>query len=416
LSEGSHSVPSAAVAIKVLHPKAAKLISRDLTIMRLFANAISLVPGMNWISLPEEVMVFGQMMNDQIDLRNEAKNLLTFESNFARRAAVTFPRPLTLFSSRDVLIEEFEDALPLKTFLQNGGGPYDDQIAELGLDAFLKMLLLDNFVHSDLHPGNIMIKFYKPPSSREILSKLWASFTGDKPPEDPLYHASPDKDPIVDELREASRDPHLWRSALDVLSEQGYEPEIVFIDTGLVTSLNEKDRRNFLELFRAIAEFDGYRAGKLMVERCRSPDLAIDTETFALKMQHLVLSVKRKTFSLGTIKISDILRDVLQAVRDHHVKMEADFINTVLSVLLLEGIGRQLDPGLDLFKSALPILRQLGRQMATSERMDHLSDLPRSNLGAYIKLMLWMEARAMASSGIGNIDDLVRYDWIMPNI
>ena len=81
-------------------------------------------------------------------------------------------------------------------------------------------------------------------------------------------------------------------------------------------------------------------------------------------MQHIVLNVKRKTFSLGTIKISDILTDVLKAVRTHHVRMEGDFINTVISILLLEGIGRQLDPNLDLFKGALPILRQLGGQMA----------------------------------------------------
>jgi aarF domain-containing kinase len=39
--------------------------------------------------------------------------------------------------SREVLMEEFEDALPLKYFLKNGGGPYDDRIASIGLDAFL---------------------------------------------------------------------------------------------------------------------------------------------------------------------------------------------------------------------------------------------------------------------------------------
>ena len=135
----------------------------------------------------------------------------------------------------------------------------------------------------------------------------------------------------------------------------------------------------------AVAEFDGYRAGILMVERCRTPELAIDTETFALRMQHIVLNVKRKTFSLGQIKISDILKEVLKAVRKHHVKMEGDFVNTVISILLLEGIGRQLDPGLDLFKSALPILRQLGRQMSTQENM---KQLPSGEVGAFLKVRI----------------------------
>lgn len=253
------------------------------------------------------------------------------------------------------------------------------------------MLLLDNFVHSDLHPGNIMIKFCKPVSTSVLLKNVWVSlkakyFGGDANagtihPET----ADTDSDSIVNTLRNLKHDPVAWRQELHDVRSQGYLPEVVFIDAGLVTTLDAVDRRNFLDLFRSVAEFDGYRAGKLMVSRCRTPELAIDTETFALKMQHIVLNVKRKTFSLGQIKISDILTEVLTAVRQHHVKMEADFVNTVISILLLEGIGRQLDPKLDLFKSALPILRQLGREMSTQENM---RQLPSGNIGAFLKVRL----------------------------
>lgn len=252
------------------------------------------------------------------------------------------------------------------------------------------MLLLDNFVHSDLHPGNIMIKFYKP-STRFLLRNMWASLTGSKLPDDPLHTPSDtnnDVDAVVNRLRGLQRDATVWEGELSSLFKDGYLPEIVFLDTGLVTTLNDTNRRNFLELFRAIAEFDGYRAGHLMVERCRTPELVLEPETFALRMQHLVLSVKRKTFSLGKIKISDILTEVLKSVREHHVKLEGDFVNTVLSVLLLEGIGRQLNPELDLFKSALPILRQVGRQMTANESMDSVKELPRGDLGAYLKVGL----------------------------
>jgi aarF domain-containing kinase len=167
-----------------------------------------------------------------------------------------------------------------------------------------------------------------------------------------------------------------------------------------------------LDLFQAVAEFDGYRAGKLMVERCRRPDLAIDEETFALKIQHLVLSVKSKTFSLAKIKISDILTDVLVAVRQHHVKLEGDFVNTVLSILLLEGIGRQLDPDMDLFKSALPILRQLGRQMGPREAM---AGVQTGSIWAMAKLWVWAEARGVMGEASA-IDKWVKYDWLSPNI
>jgi aarF domain-containing kinase len=141
-----------------------------------------------------------------------------------------------------------------------------------------------------------------------------------------------------------------WESALAKLNDEGYRPQLIFIDTGLVTQLNDHNRRNFLDLFRAIAEFDGYRAGHLMVERCRTTEEVIEPEIFALKMQHLVLSIKSRTFALGNIKIGDVLSEVLAMVRGHHVRFEGDFVNVVISCLLLEGIGRSLNPNLDLFQ------------------------------------------------------------------
>jgi aarF domain-containing kinase len=243
------------------------------------------------------------------------------------------------------------------------------------------MLLLDNFVHSDLHPGNIMVKFSRSTTSL-VLKTLWSSFFPDDIANDPT---SLESNAIVSDLKSLSSFPDAWRERLQSLHDDGYLPELVFIDAGLVTALDAKNRQNFLDLFRAVAEFDGYRTGQLMVERCRTPHLVIDKETFALKMQHIVLNVRRKTFSLGEVKISEILTDVLKAVRQHHVKMEGDFINTVISILLLEGIGRQLDPKLDLFKSALPILRQLGRQMTTQE---HLANWPGGHFTSLVKVPL----------------------------
>ncbi|CAE6387243.1 unnamed protein product [Rhizoctonia solani] len=383
--------PKTSVAIKILHPHVRKHISRDLTILSVFARAIDMLPGLEWLSLPDEVRVFGEMMQQQIDLRHEARNLVQFEQNFGRdgqggksgrvQAAVVFPRPLVNWSTDEVLVEEYADAVPLKYFLRHGGGPFDHRIANLGLDAFLNMLLLDNFVHSDLHPGNIMIKFYKP-STRDVFYNFFSSILNKSgPPLSKFAHA--ESDVIVAHLRRLANSPDEWHQALNDLEEDGYQPELVLLDAGLVTVLSEKNRRNFLDLFRAIAEFDGYRAGQLMVQRCRSPHLAIDPDVFALKIQHMVLGVKRKTFSLGRIKIADVLYDVLRAVRTHHVRMEADFVNTVLSLLLLEGIGRQLDPDMDLLKSSLPILRQLGRQTAARDAM---AELPNGNVGAMLKV------------------------------
>ncbi|GAA94521.1 uncharacterized protein L969DRAFT_83918 [Mixia osmundae IAM 14324] len=406
------AVPTTSVAIKVLHPGVRKMINRDLKIMSVLANMLNAVPGMEWLSFPEEVEVFGGMMRAQLDLRTEAQNLQTFEHNFRHRKTVSFPRPLTDYTSQSVLVEEYEDAVPLKMFLREGGGPYDEKIANLGLDAFLNMLLIDNFVHSDLHPGNIFVKFY-PRSTKGFLQSIWASLF-DKEEPDPASAAGSESLDIAHRLRKLSHDHEQWAAELDKLNDQGYEPELVFIDTGLVTELNDVNRRNFIDLFRAVAEFDGHKAGVLMVERCRAPDLVVDEDTFALKMQHLILSVKSQTFSLAKIKISDVLSQVLTNIREHHVKLEADFVNTVISILLLEGIGRQLNPEMDLFKSALPILRSLGGQMDKGDVLR--GGVRASDIVPMLKIWGWIEIREMASIAISEVDDLLRYDNLMPNI
>ena len=347
-------VPSSYVAIKVLHPKVERLVRRDLRIMSFFANALNAIPTMEWLSLPDEVQQFGEMMRLQLDLRIEAANLTMFRKKFKDRTTAWFPYPYGEHSTRQVLIEEFAQGIPLAAFLEDGGGVFQQEIADEGLDAFLHMLLIDNFIHADLHPGNIMVRFYRP-------QQLDLAFGRHKQDESPK-HGKDVTEEVLQQLRPHRHHPEAWAAELEKIDKEGYRPQLIFIDTGLVTALNQTNRTNFLDLFRAIAEFDGYRAGHLMVERCRQPDAVIDKEIFALKMQHLVLGVKSSTFALGNIKIGDILNEVLSMVRGHHVRMEGDFVNVVISILLLEGIGRSLDPNLDLFKSALPILRQLGSQ------------------------------------------------------
>ncbi|KAI9804844.1 MAG: hypothetical protein M1825_001213 [Sarcosagium campestre] len=375
-------VPSSYVAIKVLHPGVERIVRRDLRIMGFFAAVINAIPTMEWLSLPAEVTQFGEMMRLQLDLRIEAANLSIFRKNFRSRTTAWFPFPYSQYTTRQVLVEEFAQGIPLAAFLEDGGGVFEQEIADEGLDAFLHMLLIDNFVHADLHPGNIMVRFYKPHRSKvgQSLSSLSGARSsvalrsnGDGDGDGDGIGSGSDNgaekdvtEEVLAQLRPHRHNPTAWQAQLAELDAAGYRPQLIFIDTGLVTELNQLNRRNFLDLFKAIAEFDGYKAGQLMVQRCRQPEAVIDADVFALRMQHLVLGVKSRTFALGNIKIGDILHEVLSMVRGHHVRLEGDFVNVVLSILLLEGIGRSLDPNLDLFKSALPILRQLSYQSGGS--------------------------------------------------
>nr|POF03951.1 abc1 family protein, mitochondrial [Quercus suber] len=397
-------VPSSYVAIKVLHPKIERVVRRDLKIMGFFASLINAVPTMEWLSFPDEVAQFGEMMRLQLDLRIESANLTIFRRNFRNRSTAWFPYPYSEYTTRQVLVEEFATGIPLEHFLQNGGGVFQKEIADEGLDAFLHMLLIDNFIHADLHPGNIMVRFYKP-ATLDVGAHM--PHLRGRPKPDPKTGADVTEE-VLSRLRPHRNAKDAWVATLADIDQEGYRPQLIFIDTGLVTELNDTNRANFLDLFKAIAEFDGYKAGHLMVERCRQPSAVIDKEVFALRMQHLVIGVKSKTFALGNIKIGDILNEVLDMVRGHHVRLEGDFVNVVLSILLLEGIGRSLNPDLDLFSGALPILRQLGAQSSGS--------MLRSGDLSMVKVWAGLEARKFLQASIESVEMCVRYDQLSPNI
>lgn len=323
-------------AVKVIHPHANRQVNRDLKIMTFFANIIDVIPTMEWLSLPSEVENFSILMRLQLDLRIECLNLGRFNENFRDSKQVKFPTGFSQLSSRDVLFEEYIHGFPMEQFLSVKDQLKDvelcQEVSNPFIDAFLQMLILDDFVHADLHPGNVMIRFVK-------LNRYGTKIVSTEEESFQIVHS------LKTKLRE--KDPNFIEDFKKVLTD--YLPQICFIDAGLITELNKKNRINFIALFNALARFDGYQAGELMIERSRTPETAIDKEVFALKVEKLVSKVRKRTFTLGTVSIGDLLDQMLSMVRSHHVRMEGDFVSVVVAILLLEGIGRQLDPDLDLF-------------------------------------------------------------------
>lgn len=372
------------VAVKVLHPNVETLVSRDLAIMKILANIINWVPSMEWLSLPGEAQTFGEMMLSQVDLRIEAENLVIFQQNFANDTNVSFPTPYLHSCTREVLIEELVDGVSLEKVIKFGNNSrLEKRIASLGLDAFLKMLLLYNFIHSDLHAGNILITFDNEGSNHELIKKLKAAET----------------------LTE-------WQETWGLLEHSG-EPHLWFIDAGLVTELNPVNQTNFIDLFKAIASFDGRRVGQLMIERSRTPETAVDGDVFALRTEMLIDQVKKRTFTLGSVGIGDLLTNVMEMVRKHHVRMESDFVTVILSILLLEGVGRSLNPDLDIFKSALPVLRQVDQSKAMNSL--RTQDWKTRDLVNMFGAWLFLETRDLLSNARREVYTCVKFDRLSPN-
>ena len=394
--ENVESLPGGTYAIKILHPTVREKIHRDLSIMHFWANLINRIPTMEWLSLPVEVEQFAILMNLQLDLRIEALNLQKFRDNFRYIDQVKFPKPLIEFSNKDILFEEYIDALPMQSFLrvksEINNIPLCQKVSNTFVNAFLKMLILDDFIHADLHPGNVMLRFLK--TGRRHGGKTMST--------------EEESDRVMAELRKSETDPERFVTLLrDTLRD--YTPQVCFLDVGLVTELNEVNSVNFIDLFNALAVFDGYRAGELMVERSRTPETAIDKEGFAKKVDALVSEVKRQTFTLGSISIGNLLDQMLSMVRTHHVRMEGDFVSVVVAILLLEGIGRQLDPELDLFDRSVPILGEYALRRENRKMLNATSTL---NM---VKILFGLEVRQLLNLSVKHMYDLLESDQLCPN-
>ena len=126
----------------------------DLQILYVLASVLEHIPYFKWVSPMDELLAFQGMMQNQLVV--ESNNLLLFHQNFEYRPYVSFPKPILAHS--EVLVEAFEEGVPMTLFLKHGPSELDHHLAKMGLDAFLRMLITDNFTHADLHPVRLSLR------------------------------------------------------------------------------------------------------------------------------------------------------------------------------------------------------------------------------------------------------------------
>ncbi|XP_052576334.1 uncharacterized aarF domain-containing protein kinase 2 isoform X4 [Peromyscus californicus insignis] len=235
-----HLIP---VAVKVLHPGLLTQVYMDLQLMKIGSQALGLLPGVKWLSLPEIVEEFEKLMVQQIDLRYEAQNLEHFQHNFQDMASVKFPTPIHPLITRDILVETYEESVPVSSY-QQAGTPADlkREIARLGINMLLKM---------------------------------------------------------------------------------------------------------------------GHRVAELILHHARANECK-DVERFKAEMATLVTQARENTMTLEKLHVSSLLSSVFKLLMIHKVKLESNFASIVFAIMVLEGLGRSLDPKLDILEAAKPFLLRGG--------------------------------------------------------
>eukprot|EP01013_Petalomonas_cantuscygni_P029915 TRINITY_DN55821_c0_g1_i1.p1 TRINITY_DN55821_c0_g1~~TRINITY_DN55821_c0_g1_i1.p1 ORF type:complete len:858 (-),score=139.20 TRINITY_DN55821_c0_g1_i1:660-3233(-) len=317
------------VVVKVLHPGIERTFQRDLSILTRCAEFVlrhaptSL--GLEWMGVDTAVAEFARFLLSQVDLRTEAAHLRTFRANFLEVDHVHIPPPVAPYVGRSVLVMRyFDNGCPVLPFVTREDERVQRQVAQLGLHSFLKMLFVDNFIHCDLHPGNLLIKragtrvgldgrplparFQMPDAApaKSVAAAPVPDADAPVPDVDAPVGEGPRAAPVASAATltaEHCRFTRWWervhvnvrerlaaRRARRVVCDEcgvrgghadecshhvvqgprAVQPvEICFVDAGLVTSLTPRDWQNFLSLFATVAAGDGREGARLMLQESR---------------------------------------------------------------------------------------------------------------------------------------------------
>lgn len=293
------------VAVKVRHPGVGEAIKRDFILINFFVKLSKIIPTLKWLRLDESIQQFAVFMMSQVDLAREAANLSRFTYNFRRWKDVSFPKPLYPLVHPAVLVETYEHGESILHYVDEleGHEPIKSGLAHIGSHALLKMLLVDNFIHADMHPGNILVRV----SQRKAPSK------------------------------------GLFKS----------RPHVIFLDVGMTAELSKNDRVNLLEFFKAVALRDGRSAAECTLklskqQNCPNPAAFIK-------------DVERSFVLWGStegnfIHPADCMHELLEQVRRHRVNIDGNVCTVMVTTLVLEGWQRKLDPEYDVMHTLRTLL------------------------------------------------------------
>ncbi len=284
------------IAVKVRRPNVIELCTFDLAVMRIGARFLNAIPSIATLSPVATIEEFGRAIFSQLDFRIEARNNRRFRENFRGHPNVVFPELIEELSSERVLAMSFVEGTKI---LATRTRSDPKRVARLGLQALLKMIFEDGFVHADLHPGNILIT-----------------------PQD----------------------------------------QIAMLDLGLVGELDDPHRRGFARFFAAWAQRDGDTMARIMYDMSANARAAEDAragrhddDAFERYRAAIIEFVGRYWGQrLGEVQVGKVLFDMLAILRRHRVRVNPTFTIVNIAIAVTEGIGKQLDPTLDLMAEALP--------------------------------------------------------------
>ena len=286
------------VAVKVLRPGMADVIDRDLALLRVAGSLLVRVSADARRLRPLDVIdEFDTYLHDELDLVREAANANQLRRNFEGSPLLRVPEMHWDFCTTGVLTMERMRGIPIGQIERMRAAGIDlKKLSRDGVEIFFTQVFSHGFFHADMHPGNILV--------------------GDEGPDFNRYIA---------------------------------------LDFGIVGTLSDTDKNYLAQNFLAFFRRDYHRVAELHVESGWVP-----RDTRVEELEGAVRACCEPVFDrpLKEISLGLVLLRLFQASRRFNVEIQPQLVLLQKTLLNIEGLGRQLDPDLDLWVTAKPFLER----------------------------------------------------------
>ncbi|HEV3007849.1 MAG TPA: ubiquinone biosynthesis regulatory protein kinase UbiB [Burkholderiales bacterium] len=290
------------VAVKVLRPGVEAAIARDLALLETAAGLAERL----WVDgrrlRPREVVAeFARHLDEELDLMREAANASQLGRNFAGSPLLLVPAVYWDLCAQRVMVMERMHGTPISQVpVLREKGIDIPALARAGVEIFFTQVFRHGFFHADMHPGNIF-----------------------------------------------------------VATEEGMRGRYIALDFGIMGTLTEVDKNYLAQNFLAFFNRDYRRVAQAHLDAGWVP-----AGTRVDEFEAAIRAVCEPIFArpLKEIYFGKLLLRLFQTSRRFNVEVQPQLVMLQKTLLNIEGLGRELDPDLDLWTTAKPFLERWMRE------------------------------------------------------
>jgi len=294
------------VVVKVQRPGARSTVARDVEILHALAALVErTIPESRLYSPIRLVDQFDRAITSELDFQLEAEHALRFAKNFEGHAAVRFPGVYKEASSKQVLTLEFLPGTKVYEAIREHGHD-GSNIARTSVGVIIKMIFEDGFFHADPHPGNILIS--GTPAS----------------------------------------------------------PVFGLVDLGMVGRLSPEMRDRTVDLMIAAVRQDAIAVADALYA-IGTPTKKVDMRAYRAEVSEL--AEKYLGRPLKEIDLAAMIQDLVYGAGKYGIEVPPDFLMVGKALMTMEGVGKEIDPDLDVFTEMRPYFFELLRKRYSPERV-----------------------------------------------